>query len=232
MNNDYDSQSQSLRSAVTTHSEEHGATIVGETADACSHLLLWLDNLRSSVSTGIADEILDGTQAAIQEVAGCLSLGLVRPALFSLRGEIDLLLTWIYFNDHPIEWEYSKSTHEKYPLRAEVLKYLGTYHRKFNQRFELLTKHKSRSTDNPYGLLSVHVHGSSTMAMPITGNLETLVKPEDICGECVQLQAEVAEYLTDVLAAWYADRWADFPPAIMQGIESRLNRIERKKFFS
>lgn len=232
MNNNYDSQSQSLRSAVTTHSEEHGATIVGETVDACSILLLWLDYLQSSVSGGSADEFLDGTQGAIQETAGCLSLGLVRPAIFSIRAEVDLLLAWIYFNDHPVEWAFSKATHENYPLRAEVLKYLRNYNQNFNDRFQLLAKHKTRSTEDPYGLLSVHVHGSTTMAMPATGNLETLVKPEDACKECVQLQAEVSEYLTDVLAAWYADRWADFPPDIMKAIESRLNKKEKKEFFA
>ena len=186
--------------------------------------------MRSSVSGKAADRLLDATQATCIEVAGCLSIGFVRPAVFSIRLQLEFLLAWIYFNDHPIEWQHSEKNLDDYPLRAVNLKYLRSFGSRFSERFTLLSKCKKRHDDDPYGLLSVHAHGISAAAAPSIGELSTLVLTKKRCDECVELQSDVAEYLTDVLAAWYADRWHDFPADIKDHLKSRLTPGTLKAF--
>ena len=48
-----------------------------------------------------------------------------------MRAQVDILLAWLYFRDHPVEWKHVELTGEKYHLVSEVLKYLRTYDRRF-----------------------------------------------------------------------------------------------------
>src|ERR1700676_2613843 len=90
-----------LRLAINDHFAKHKANYLNNCIDATKLLLIWLGYLRSSVSRNVADRLLDATQATCIEVAGCLSNGFVRPAIFSIRSQLELLLAWVYFNDHP-----------------------------------------------------------------------------------------------------------------------------------
>jgi hypothetical protein len=131
-------------------------------------------------------------------------------------------LAWVYFNDHQVEWQYVESKHEDFPLRAVNLKYMRSYAPRFADRFALLAKSKTRADEDPYGLLSIHVHATASTAAPAFGDLSTLVQNVATCDDCVKLQRDIAEYLTDVLAAWYADRWQDFPEQVKVALKSRL----------
>jgi hypothetical protein len=44
------------------------------------------------------------------------------------------------------------------------------------------------------------------------------------------LQTEVAEYITDVLASWYADRWHDLPTQVTAEVKARLGAGKLKQF--
>jgi AAA domain len=76
--------------------------------------------------------------------------------------------------------------------------------------------------EDPYGLPSTHVHGTAITAAPAVGEMATLAQREATCNDCVKLQRDIAEYLTDVFAAWYADRWHDFPDEIKAQLTVRL----------
>jgi hypothetical protein len=52
-------------------------------------------------------------------------LGFGRPALFSMRAQFELVLAWIYFNDHPVEWRQFETQGEDFPLRAALIKYIN-----------------------------------------------------------------------------------------------------------
>jgi chromosome partitioning protein len=169
-------------------------------------------------------------QATAIECAGCISLGLVRPAIFSIRSQLELLLAWIYFNDHEMEWLHVENFHEDYPMRASNLKYMRAYNVKFADRFALLAKSKNRKNEDPYGLLSTHVHGTSAAAAPAVKALSSLVQGDSACEDCIKLQGEIAEYLTDILSAWYADKWHDFPDKIKTSLQKRLQGNSLSKF--
>ena len=223
-------QVEKLRLAINNHCETNKAIYLTNCVTATDLLLRWIGYLRISISRNVADRLLDAAQATCIEVAGCLSVGLVRPAIFSIRSQLELLLAWIYFNDHPIEWRHVQSYLDDFPMRAVNLKYMRSYNPRFFERFTMLVKYKTRKNDDPYGLLSIHVHSTSPSAAPTIGELQTLVQNTTRCNECVELQKDVSEYLTDVFAAWYADRWHDFPTEITAKLKSRLTPNALKEF--
>ena len=100
--------------------------------------IAWLGYLRNSQATGTANELLDGFHASLIETAGYLAMGLVRPAVFAMRTQVDILVAWLFFKDHRVEWEHVESTGEGYRLVSEVLKYLKRYNGRFHDRLVLL----------------------------------------------------------------------------------------------
>ena len=225
-----DDQVSALLASVTVHSGKHKGEYVEKIGAATRNLLVWLEYLSSSVSRKSADRLLDATQAAIIETAGCLSLGLVRPAIFSIRVQLELVLAWIYFNDHPIEWGRFETTGIDYQLPAAALKYLRNNSDRYHDRFEVLSKNRRRVNIDPYAILSIHVHSNSPYSAPTIGPLSALVRPEATCEECVGLQQEVVEFVTDVLASWYADKWHDLPSEIKSELRKRMTGAALKEF--
>ena len=191
----------------------------------------WLNHLRKSEATGVADALLDGAQGAIVETAGCLALGLVRSALSSLRSEIDMALSWLYFKDHKVEWDRLRDTGRGFQTKAQVLKYAEDHWPMFKTRFKLLEQQKNRGEHDPYRLLSAHIHGQTDFTTPRVGPLVELVAEARLCDECVTLQRDVTEYVCDVLLAVYGDRWASLPDTVRAGFESRLDAGQRRAFF-
>jgi hypothetical protein len=224
----YDAEKKKLLDAVRQHAECYGTDVVAKVADAVKIYLAWLGYL-SSISTRTADSLLEGAKAAVVEVAGCLALGLVRPALGSLRAEVDMTLAWIFFDHHAVEWEHTKNTGENIKLRAEILRYLGQYYRRFKERYQILAQYRTRSVEEPYDLLSAHIHSQVSGTIPTATSLSALVGDINGCRECVQLQSDVAEYLADVLAACYADRWQDLPAAVTDSLKERLSPAKLKE---
>ena len=218
-----------LREAVASHIRKEGCDILASHERATQLSLAWLGYLRSAQTNGTADELLNGFHAAILEAAGCLAIGLVRPAVFSMRTQFDILFAWIYFKDHPVEWRHVELTGEKYHLVSEVRKYLGTFDRRFQKRFSLLRRQRTRGEEDPYRLLSAHVHSQNSATLPPLVGIEKLVQPKDRCLECVALQEEISEYLSDVLTSCFVTQWADLPESVTESIRNRLGAKKLEK---
>ena len=221
-----------LVAAASQHGKDIGVGHCQDIEAEADVLLKWLNHLRGSETTGVADTLLDGAQGAIVETIGCLALGLVRPALSSLRSEIDMILGWLYFKDHKIEWNNLRDTGRGFQTKAQVLSYVGNHWPKFQTRFKLLEQQKTRKEDDPYRLLSAHIHGQTDFTAPKVGPPVDLVADVSLCAECVALQGDIAEYVGDVLLAIYGDKWASLPDPVMAGLKKRLSAKQRKAFFA
>lgn len=141
------------------------------------------------------------------------------------------MLAWMFFNDHIVEWRYARDTGDKYPLYSQTWRYLSSYGRGFERRFDLLAKARSRRIKEPYSLLSIHVHSLTIPALPGAANIQSVVSDVARCEECVSLQADVGEFLSDVLLAWFAGRWADLPRVIMDCTKERLGSDNMQTLF-
>ncbi len=233
MQADYQALYKNLAEKSKAHADASGAHLLQRQDEAVGMLLLWLDHLCATEATGTADILLVGVRAAAVEVAGCLSLGLVRPALLALRAEIDMILSWLYFKDHGVEWEQVEEVGQGFKLKSEVIEYCEKQNvrfPRFNTRYKLLEQRKRRREKDPYRLLSAHLHSQVSKTFPAP-TLEGLINPRGLCEECIEVQQEVVEYLNDVLFSCFAEKWTILPPPIMRSVLARLNEDQRRAFF-
>lgn len=219
-----------LAKNASQHSSDFGAELCRKVEGAASLLLGWFGYLEPAFLTGTADELFHGTTRAIIEVAGCLSLGLVRPAIFSLRAQIDMSLSWFYFKDHQVEWNRVLCEGEGFKLKKEVCQYLEKHYPDFKKRYTQLEAKKQRQEREPYHLLSAHIHSQSIHTVPRLSSLETMVEGIAMCYQCVTLQSEVSEYISDVLLSCGTYDWCDLPKNITTNVQTRLTDPGVKKF--
>ena len=219
---DIPDQVERLKNAVDGFVDENGIRFCEMAYVAGRSLLVWLRLLKESECTGHADELLDGVRASIVEAAGCMSLGLARPALFAMRGQIDVALSWLYFKDHPIEWRKVCETGDGFMLKRDVIAYLESYSQSFKSRYGSLQKNATRRDADPYRMLSAHVHSQSFYTIPTYGDLEALVGKPETLQECAELQTDISEYLGDIFLSCFSGKWASLPDEIVKSVKKRL----------
>lgn len=218
-----------LLDAVSNVATHEGSRHKDEMVAAADLLFEWLGFLDAQ-KTGVANEMLDGVRSAVVEATACVALGLVRACMFSLRAQIDMLLAWAYLKDHKVEWTRIDASTEDYVLPSVVLKYLNKYWPGFKERFEVLSMHKKRKCE-PYPLLSEHAHSQSFQAIPNIASLSAVVEPS-LIEDCVNLQFDVSEYLSDIMLAWQSERWTSLPDSIVESVNKRMPEDKVSKLFS
>lgn len=209
-----------------------GSNVVSMCEEAARLELLWLGYLTDSQLTGTADCLLEGTRSAIREGASCIALGLVRPALNSLRLQIDLIFGWLYFKDHAVEWGRVQSTGDGFKMKAELLKYFADSYDRFGTRFGILRECKTRTQDDPYRLLSAHIHGQSQYVLPQVQIPSDIVASTVAQDEAVMIQRECSEFITDVLWSIFADRWSSLASDLVVNLDTRfVSPAQRAAFY-
>lgn len=224
-------QVDTLTKVLCTRLRTDGETRLSDCQSACTPILHWLTYLRSSELTGCCDEMLASLQGCAVETAGMVAMGLVRPAIFSLRAQIDSAVGWLFYKDHPMEWTNVVSTGEGFLLKGAVFEHFAVYRKNFLMRMNLLEKHKSRSVTDPYRLLSAHVHGQSSLVLPRFNGLEDLVYESALCEQSILLQQEVAEYISDMFVSYFGDKWASLPEVIVRSVKARVPQERQPELF-
>jgi hypothetical protein len=97
----------------------------------------------------------------------------------------------------------------------------------------LLRDCKTRTLDDPYRLLSAHIHGQSELALPQVQRLQDIVATPLAQDEALELQRQCAEFINDVFWSIFADRWAGVPAELLTTLQSRFkSRDQRVAFFN
>lgn len=222
-----------LSTLIATNCNTRGAAIVTAGEGASTLIILWEGYLRTSHATGTADCLIDGTASAVREGITCVTLGLVRQALNSLRLQIDLSLAWLYFKDHPVEWRKVQDTGEGFKLKTDLLKYMGDSIVRYPARFSLLRDSKTRTLDDPYRLLSAHLHGQSASVLPQVQKPKDIVATIKAQDEVLELQRECSEYINDIFWSVFADSWTSIPAELRKTLEGRFKTpAQRASFFA
>ena len=228
-----DEQLGRLAKATSDNCINRGPVLV-ESAQIASKLLIqWLNYLIETKLTSTADCLLSGTLSAVREGVACVALGLVRPALASLRLQVDLSLGWLYFKDHGVEWSRVQETGEGFKLKTELIKYLAEHHPKFRDRMGILKDCRTRSQEDPYKLLSAHIHAQSELALPRINFPSDIVGPDKLQDEFVLLQFECAEFVNDIFWSVYAERWTALSEDLRNALDARFKTpAQRAEFYS
>ncbi|WP_433925606.1 hypothetical protein [Stenotrophomonas nematodicola] len=231
MSEPLEEQLQALAKDASTNCNVRGPSIVLASEIAAHSEILWLQHLSSTRLTGTADCLLSGALSAIREGTACVALGLVRPALASLRLQVDLSLGWLYFKDHPVEWERVQKTGDGFKLKTELFKYLGEVNDGFGTRFALLRECKTRTQDDPYRLLSSHIHAQSEATVPEVAKPSDVVAAHNIQDDYIKLQFECSEFISDIMWSVYASRWASAPLELVAEVKCRFKTPGQIKTF-
>lgn len=219
---DYATQASALVQAIEARLTSTGSEICAQMAEAADPVLEWLGHLHQTERTGIANHCLDGIRSLLLEATASAAAGLYRSTLLSLRGQIDLTFTWLYFKDHPIEWERLMRENKGFQLKSDVWHYLDKYVPRFNVKFEILKSHKLRDIADPFSVLSAHIHSTGLDTVPSIASFSDIISDNLICQECVTLQRNVSEFIGDVLFCCFSQKWVALPTEITQLVRSRV----------
>lgn len=216
----------------SANAKERGSKICADVEASALLEILWIRHLQKTSQTTFANCLLAGAESGIREAVGCLVLGLSRPALNSLRMQIDLVMSWLYFKDHPVEWQMIQETGENFKLKGEIFKYLRDWFPRFSDRWGVLVDIRTRTSPDPYRLLSAHMHGQNEPAIPI------IIKPLDVIGtqksqdEVIAIQGECSEFINDLFWAILADSWRSVPRELTDRLNARFKTdAQRATFF-
>lgn len=215
-------QAAELLAMVSDASSSNSLKVLEEYEDSSKLLLSWINLLRKSYLTGVADELLFAVASSVREAAALASLGLIRPVLFALRAQADLMLSWIYFKDHPVEYETLCRSGDGFVLKKEAINYLKENYQRFGERWAALNLIVKRSDLDVYRLLSAHVHSQSPFVIAEVRDLKDIVRSNDLVGQCCLLQRDVSEYLSDILFSLGLVSEAALPQAVQQDLSARV----------
>jgi hypothetical protein len=189
---------------------------------AAQPIMLWVDYFgRSNSQDTPGLGLLDGVRSILAEVAACLVMGLSRPALTLMRSEIDLMLAWLYYSEHPREWRYVNATADGYKLKYKLLRTFEVIDPAFKRRFSVLKSVRSRSEEDPYRLLSAHIHLQNEAVLPSLQCLADVVD-EATLPQVLELQSETSEYISDVCFSLYASEWVAISVDLTGPLKSRF----------
>lgn len=225
----HDVQVEGLVFAIKDFSSVNGADLVRRFEVASMPLLGWQEYLRKYCLTGVADELLEASLASVREAAALLAIGAVRPCIFSLRAQIDLLLGWIYFKDHKVEYDLVNRTGDGFKLKRDILRYLADSFELFSGKISVLNQIRVRKELDPYRLLSAHIHAQSSHVVPDIGDLKDIIHKNDVALGCVELQSDVAEFLSDIIFSVGIASHASLPHGVKSSIEARNPNQSQKK---
>jgi hypothetical protein len=200
--------------------------------EVARELQLWIHFFETHFSSCCATEMLSGARSAIQEAAGYIALGLGRASVNAIRLQIDLLLGFTFFCDHPREWQRVVQTGDGFMLRSDIHRYHEEVTVGFKSRVALIEAASGLTLPGVYKVLSAHIHGQSPYTMPRTGQLDELVLNPLMMESIVELQSQSALVVSNYMAAIYSPQWAAVPSEVVQRVQGTLSEAQRPLFFA
>jgi hypothetical protein len=217
--------------ALEAAAKAHGKPL-GEKCGVNAHRLIeWTHWYRTKRKSHWCIDLLSGVEASVREAAGCVALGLGRAAILAIRTEIDLLLAYTYFHEHPAEWRRVCQTGDGFKLKAELIRYHVDFTPGFGTRRDVLETAAPPSLDDVYRKLSAHVHGQSTYSIPKVSELKELVWPEKALEEVVEMQGQAAKALSFFLLAVHGHELTEIPQPFIDDAKKVLSAKQEKVFF-
>lgn len=210
------------------------ATSVGrmeKATDACQELLSWIDYLKSLFPECCASELLDGAKSAMLESVAYIGLGLNRAAIGAMRTQMDLLLGFTFFYNHPHEWDSVNRTGTGFQLRSDIDKYHKETRKGFASNVGVIENSEGTSLLSVYRILSAHIHGQSPLTVPKAGKFIELISSDSFLDSLIELQLKVSRTVSNYLTAVFLAEGINPPFEIGTRIKEQLTPPQRKTIF-
>lgn len=227
---DPDGQLPGLVDEIDAFAVFSGNNHVEEMLDSTRDMVDWIAYFRAS-DTGCATDLIDGAQASVLEAVGYVGIGLGRASLGAIRREMELVLAYTYFKDHPVEWDLVRKTGDGFKLPGAVRRYHRDLNRQLAARLALVEKILPLTESKLYRILSAHLHGQSHYTIPRPGELKSLVISSDDIGTVVEMQRNVCTALNFYLVAVFAEEWTELPGRIVSKVSRQILPEKRPVFF-
>lgn len=224
-------QSDELIRALKQSTDAIVPSLGKDISEACVPILLWIKYLRSIHNNRSAEELLIGTESALIETCTYCYLGLGRAAITAIRTQVDLLLCYTFFRDHPVEWNRVQNTGEGYRLYSEVLKYHSEYTQNFKTRLEIINQIVDPKPKDLYHFMSAHVHAQSPFTIPTFDKMSDIVLDQTQIESILDLQKKTSTAMSGLLLAIYGNDWVDLDLELYLDIRSIMKPGQASVFF-
>lgn len=183
-------------------------------ADKLKLSMAWVGHYLNCDKESEAIIILKGAYGSAVESVSLTALGLVRPAMLSLRSHYELCLQYLYFVDHPREMRSLLEYRWQGPLPATVRKYLRDHSPRFEARLATLNKVRGRSMEEVYDVLSGVAHGSALNSVSAALKPIDLVETVDSVNQSIEMFAGVSEIISDYFLSDFQSNWMSVPSVV------------------
>lgn len=230
MSSSVKSSLEKLKAKINRHLDRNAEVLLDEYFKSTQLLSHWLHFLGvTKADDEVAEELLDTILNLFVECAACLATGMASVSTVLIRAEIDIVLSWLYFRNHPVEWNRVVSEGKGFMLKGDVLRYLEESDRAFRERYRILERKRKRTILDPYRTLSAHVHRQAPDFAALSEISDVVVKMAQ-SREIVLLQAATSEFLSDILLAVFATEFTSLPRPIKANLSERLDETERRQW--
>jgi len=189
----------------------------------------WITSLISTESGEAPEKLLHAANASAVEAITFIALGLLRPAVLSLRSYYELTLMFTYYQSHPIEWNSAKSFRTDHKLPKAIQTYLATNYPHYKKRWDELKNRKQRDSDNCYAVLSSVAHGSAMNSLPSAKNPKELIASKETLSQAPRIFYETAEMVSDIYISCSEMNWISLPKNAKDNIKERFGDHDAKK---
>lgn len=202
-----------------------------EATKAGAPILSWTTYLKSIHNNRSAIELLNGTESALVEACAYSCLGLGRASIASIRTQVDLLLSYTYFRDHPKEWSKVQERGEGFILFSGIINYHGEIDSDFKKRHEIVNQIVKPTLKQLYEIMSAHIHAQSTLTIPTSYKMKDIVLKKEQMKSILDLQQKTSSALSATLLAIYSKNWVNLPPEFFKSTRSQMSREQATIFF-
>jgi hypothetical protein len=183
----------------------------------------WVDS--ESLAAGIKREtaLLEAARLSLLECATGWALGLNRAGAGSLRTFVENSICWLYYKDHPVEFDLVLSAKFEMMLPKAVQKYLKDTDTGFEKAYKLLQPSMKRPNEYYYTDISAFVHGHPNFVISgLTASQITVSTPPN---DSFGLMCDYAdEFVSDQFMTAYRHSWGAIPELVQAYAKVRLGK--------
>ncbi len=195
-------------------------------ADQCEKafqlIRAWLAKYTTEYDNEARRVLITGAFSAAVEVVSAAYLGLMRSALFSLRTHYELAYGWLYYRDHPVEWQAVSSGNEQARLPGTIDQYLVKYYSQHEARWRQLERKAKRKIVDPYARMSAFIHGAYPNTIPTAKTPADIVAPLNVISQLPSFVQDVSETLSDLFVSCHVGNWHSIPDEIRESLIVRF----------